>query len=416
MSDFVAAPQPAPPDLEPPATTTRAASPAWSSGWSTLAVFVLALVLYLVSTGGKHAYYDNFVRLAYALMHGRLWIDWPGPAIEALAYNGQHYVIEGPIPALLCIPFVMLFGLDANEAIVCAIAAAIGVAAVWVMLARMRVSRETQIWTTALFGFGTVYWWCAAFGSLWMYAHVAGAMFAVLALAEWYGARRPWLLGVLFSCMAFSRFSMVVAGIPFVIWLMLETPKGERLRVLAQTALGTLPFIILFLLYNYGRWGTFNDIGYTTWFHEDPVGSKTGSPFQLAFLPGNLFSYLMLPFEYINQFPWLKPTGFGVSLTFTSPALALAFFAPARSRETLFLWLAVLLAATPSLLYYVNGFEQFGMRHSLDFTPFLIPLVARGLERVKLWFSYALIAISVLANAYGVWYSWAYHAYAVVPN
>lgn len=413
MSGFAAA-SPAPPVEVPPARS-RAVSPAWSSAWSALAVFVIALVLYLLSTGGKHAYYDNFIRLAYALLHGRLWIDWPGPAIEALEWGGQHYVIEGPVPALLCIPFVLVSGLDANQAVVCAIAAAIGVAAVWVMLARMRVSRETQVWTTALFGFGTVYWWCAAFGSLWMYAHVAGAMFAVLALAEWYGARRPWLLGVLFACMAFSRFSMAVAGIPFVIWLLLDTPKGDRLRALAQAALGVLPFLILFLLYNYGRWGTFNDIGYTTWFHEDQVGSKTGSPFQLVFLPGNLYSYLMLPFEYINQFPWLKPTGFGVALTFTSPALALAFFAP-RSRETLFLWMAVLLAAIPSLLYYVNGFEQFGMRHSLDFTPFLIPLVARGLERVKLWFSYALVALSLLANAYGVWYSWAYHAYAVVPR
>ncbi|HEV2908205.1 MAG TPA: hypothetical protein VGX02_02950, partial [Candidatus Eremiobacteraceae bacterium] len=91
-------------------------------------------------------------------------------------------------------------------------------------------------------------------------------------------------------------------------------------------------------------------------------------------------------------------------------------FAPARNRETWFLWAAVLLTALPSLLYYVNGFEQFGMRHSLDFTPFIIPLVARGFERVKHAFSYALIAWSVLANAWGVWYSWAYHAYAVVPR
>jgi hypothetical protein len=185
---------------------------------------------------------------------------------------------------------------------------------------------------------------------------------------------------------------------------------------MAQTALGALPFVAVFLLYNYGRWGTFNDIGYTTWFHEDPVGSRTGSPFQLVFLPGNLYSYLMLPFEFQNGFPWLKPTGMGVALTFTSPAFALAFLAPLRNRETMFLWCTVLLAAIPSLLYYVNGFEQFGMRHSLDFTPFAIPLVARGLERAKSTLAYALVAISVLANAYGVWYSWAYHAYAVVPR
>jgi len=384
--------------------------------WSAPIVFVVALVLYLVSTGFMHAYYDNFIRLAYAFTHGRLWIDWPGPAIEALEFNGQHYVIEGPIPAILCIPLVLLFGLDANQAVVCAIAAAIGVCATWVMLGRMHVSRGVQIWTTVFLGFGTVYWWCASFGSLWMFAHITGAMFALLALAEWYGKRRPWLLGVLFACLALSRFPMALAGIPFAIWLAIETPKGERLRVLAQTALGALPFFLLFIAYNYGRWGTPNDIGYTTWFHQDEVGSKTGSPFQLQFLPGNLYSFFLLPPEFITYPPWLKPTGAGVALTFTSPALLLAFFASARARETWFLWAATILTAIPSALYYVNGFEQFGMRHSMDFAPFLIPLVARGLERAKYAILHALIAWSVLANAYGVWFSWAFHAYAVVPR
>ena len=74
-----------------------------SSNWSALAVLIVAFLLYLLSTGFMHAYYDNFVRLAYAFTHGRLWIDWPGPSIEALEFNGQHYVIEGPVPALLCI-------------------------------------------------------------------------------------------------------------------------------------------------------------------------------------------------------------------------------------------------------------------------------------------------------------------------
>jgi hypothetical protein len=387
-----------------------------TAAWTALAVFAFALAVYLLSTGGKHAFYDNFIRLAYAFAHGRVWIDWPGPAIEALEFGGQHYVIEGPIPAIMAMPFVLLFGLDANQSVVCAIAAAIGVCAVWLMLGGMRVSTETRVFATIFFGFGTVYWWCASFGSLWMYAHVTGAMFAAVALAEWYGKRRPWLLGVLFACMALSRFSMALAGIPFIVWLLLETPRGGKLRALGEAALGALPFFALYLLYNEARWGTLQDIGYTTWFHQDPVGSTTGSPFQLRFLPANLYSFLMLPPDYSVNFPWLKLNGFGVALTFTSPALALAFFAPARNRETWFLWAATLLAAIPSLLYYVNGFEQFGMRHSLDFTPFMLPLVARGLERIKALFAYALVAISVLANGYGVWYSWAYHAYAVVPR
>jgi hypothetical protein len=394
---------------------SRFADAAASPITQTLIVFVVALAAYMLSTGFGHATYDNFIRLAYALLHGRLWLDWD-PTVEAVFFNGQHYAVEGFMPAVVAIPAVLIFGLDANQAVICAIAAAIGVCAAWVMLGHMRVSRDVQIAVTAFFAFGTVYWWCAAFGSLWQYAHVVGVMFAMIALAEWYGARRPWLLGVLFACMAFSRFPMALAGIPFLVWLVLDTPKAARARALLQCIAGVAPFVLLYLLYNYGRWNTFADIGYSMWFHADAAGAQSGSPFQLRFLPGNLYSYLLLPAPLSMEFPWLRPTPMGVALTFTSPALALAFLAPVRNRETPFLWVAALLVAIPSLLYYVNGYEQFGMRHSLDFTPFLLPLVARGLERLKTFFTFALIGFSILANAYGIWYSWTYHAYGVVPR
>ena len=39
------------------------------------------------------------------------------------------------------------------------------------------------------------------------------------------------------------------------------------------------------------------------------------------------------------------------------------------------LWVATLLTAAPNFLYYVNGYAQFGMRHALDFEPFLVALM-----------------------------------------
>ena len=69
----------------------------------------------------------------------------------------------------------------------------------------------------------------------------------------------------------------------------------------------------------------------------------------------------------------------------------------------------------PALLYYVNGFEQFGMRHSLDFTPFLVPLVARGMDRTPRGLSIFPVVASLMANACGTWYAWAYHPFHVVP-
>jgi hypothetical protein len=377
-------------------------------------VFTAAFAFYFLSSSGKQTAYDNYSILANAWLHGTISIPDPGPAIDALKYLGKWYIIEAPIPAVIMLPLALFFGDNANQTFACVLCGAVAVAAADVLLGRMDLTPATRNWTLAFLGAGTVLWWCSAFGAVWMFAHVAGAMFALLALAEWYGHRRPWLLGVLIACAALSRFPIVLAALPFAWWLWVETPPGQRLRKLGMALAGAAPFFVLYAFYNEARWGVPSDIGYTMWYHQDSVGQPTGSPFRLQYLPFNLYSFFLMPPEFMQDFPWIKPSGLGVCLTFTSPALALALASP-RGRESLALWGSVILVAIPSLLYYVNGFEQFGMRHSLDFTAFLVPLVARGVDRVPRGLSIALIVASLAANAYGMWYSWAYHTFHVVP-
>ena len=190
-----------------------------------------------------------------------------------------------------------------------------------------------------------------------------------------------------------------------------------RLGRIAMYAAGVAPLLALYAGYNWLRWHTLRDIGYLEFYHQDTnVGSPTGSPFALSHVPFNLYSWFMLAPDFAREFPWIKPTSFGVSLTLTSPALLLALAAPVRNREAVALWSTIALVSIPSLLYFVNGFEQFGMRYTLDFTPFAIVLVARAFTRVPSSLAIGLIVYSILANAYGIWYSWAYHAYAVVPR
>lgn len=382
----------------------------------TWAVWGCALALYLVSSGFAHpTVYNNYALLADAWLRGHVWVDQPNAAIDALNYLGRYYIIEAPMPAVLMLPLTALFGVAANQTLVAVICAAIAVAAMDVVLGRMAVDEPTRNWVLAFFGAGTVLWWCASFPAVWMFAHVAATMFLTLALAEWYGHRRPWLVGLALSCAALSRFPIVLAGMVFLWWLWADTPASDRPRRLLSFVAGALPLFAIYAAYNFARWHTFADVGYTLWYHQDQVGKPTGSPFRLEYLPLNLFSFFALAPQFDPAFPWIHPTGLGVSLTLTSPALVLAFGAP-RSRETTALWAAVVLVAVPSLLYYVNGFEQFGMRHAMDFLPLLALLCARGMNRFPRGFAIGAIAYSILANAYGEWFSWAYNGFTVVPR
>ena len=385
----------------------------------TIFIFAAALVVYLISDGLRDTRYNNHVLLAWAWLHGHVWIDGPVGGIDALLYQGHYYIIEGPMPALMLVPFVAMFGLATNQVILAAVCAAIAVAGSDVLFARMGVDTKLRNWLVAFFGLGTVLWWCTAFAAVWMLAHVIAAMFAVLILVECYGKRRAALIGLLIACMSLTRFSMILAAVPISYWLFAsddDTATAARWREVRAFVLGLAPLLLADLAYNYARWHTFSDIGYTLWYHSDQVGEPTGPPFKLHYLPFNLYSFLFFPPAFQTDFPWLRPTSFGVALTFTSPALVLAFLTSPRTREGLVMWSASALTAVPSLLYYVNGFEQFGMRHSLDFTPFMLPLVARGLQRCPSALALGLIAFSIAANAYGVWWSWAYHGFTVVPR
>ena len=62
------------------------------------------------------------------------------------------------------------------------------------------------------------------------------------------------------------------------------------------------------------------------------------------------------------------------------------------------------MVAAPSFLYYLNGLVQFGMRHALDFEPFLFVLMALAVrERMPTW-GKALCAYSMVVGVWGVWY------------
>jgi hypothetical protein len=348
--------------------------------------------------------YNNFVLLAQALLAGHTWIDWPGSYIDALPYNGHYFVIEGPLPALLLVPLVALFGGRTNQTGLAVVLAAVAIGAAWELGERFGVRRASIAWICAFLLAGTDLLWCAMLGDVWFTAHVSAVCFTLLALVELAGKRRGWLVAIFAACAFESRFSLIVALPVYAFLLTTESPRDVQVRRLGSFCAMLVPVGILWVLYNEARWGMLSDIGYSAWYHLDQVGMPTGSPFRLEYLPNQLWSFFAQLPTVLPSFPWLRPEFSGVALTWTSPALLLAFFARSPVRWVLALWLAAILVAVPSFLYYVNGFAQFGMRHALDFEPFLVALMMLAVrQRVPAW-GKALIAYSIVVGVWGCWY------------
>jgi hypothetical protein len=106
--------------------------------------------------------------------------------------------------------------------------------------------------------------------------------------------------------------------------------------------------------------------------------------------------------------PIVVPDAVGMSLVLTSPAWLIALAAVRRR------WtdpvvsggvIASLAIATLDLMHFSQGWVQYGYRFSLDFAPFLLPVVAIGLDGLAgRWrrIGYALIGLSVIMQLWGI--------------
>jgi hypothetical protein len=362
-----------------------------------------ALVVAIVSSL-RPTPYNNYVLFADALLHGRLWIDWPGSYIDAVAWHGHRFIINDPVPGLLLIPLVALVGTAANQTLLSVVLAGVAVGGAWRLCERYDLDPPTTAWLVAFFFVGTDLLWCAFLGDVWFLAQVSATAFLVLALLELQGKNRAWLVALWFVLAVGSRFTIVVAT-PVVAYL---ACAGPMLRVRRIAGFGTVYGLAaaLWVGYNVARWGVPWDSGHTIFFHEDAIGSTIGSPFGLRNLAYQFQSFFVQGVTVLPQWPWLKPEYGGLALTWTSPALILALWANRPRATVVAMWAATLLVAAPSFLYYVNGFAQFGMRHALDFEPFLFVLMILAVRRLGgiPALGMVLIAWSALVGAWGVWF------------
>jgi hypothetical protein len=368
-----------------------------------IAAGAVAFVLAALFAHGRSTPYDNYVLLAQAFLHGQTAIAWPGAWIDALPFGGRYYIIEGPLPAVLLLPWVAVFG-GANQTLLALLLCGVAVGACWRTCEQLGVRAASTAWICAFLFAGTQLAWCAMLGDVWFIAHVAAVACTFLALAELTGKRRGSLVALALVAAAFSRFSLVLA-VPVCAWLVLrDRPAPERRRAAlgfgAVIALG----IAVWVAYNYARWGVWYDIGYTVWYHQDSAGSPVGSPFQLRYFPYQLWSFFWQGPQFVSAWPFVVPTYSGLALTWTSPALALALFARRPRALVVGLWLAALLVAGPSFIYYVNGYAQFGMRHALDFEPFLVILMALAIPQRVPTLAKAAIVWSAGVGLWGLWF------------
>jgi hypothetical protein len=427
-----------------------------------VALYVVFLGAYLGASGVRllrHSAYNHFVWLADCWLHGRLSLagqppnenDWalvevlklrdgrevrgsfstgnidkfyplrgPSETItpdEIESRSNIRYVSFPPLPAVFMLPFVAIWGLQFNDVLFSVVWAAFNPVLLFLLLrdlARRGHSKRTPVddlWLTAMFGVGSVYFYTACVGQVWYTAHVLGVTCALGYAWASLDARRPLLAGLCLGLGFAARTPMIFMFPLFVLeavraaggWAKLKElrrpPPGLTPRLL-RFAAGAGVIVALLFIHNYARFESFTEFGHRflniSW--KDRI--QRWGLFNYHFLSRNLACALVLLPRILAKAPFVQVSQQGMSLLVTSPNLAYTVMPKEKSPLAPALWLTVAATAIPSLLYQNSGYYQFGYRFSLDYLVFLVMLLAVGNRRLS-WLFKSLVVIAAGINLFG---------------
>jgi hypothetical protein len=235
------------------------------------------------------------------------------------------------------------------------------------------------------FTFATSFIGVSFWSTGWFFSQVVATFLLLGAIKEYVTKKRLWVIGILFGLILLTRVAAFL-GIVFVFWqIFLDKKKYIKQKFQSAILLTSfiIPFFLLFGVYNWLRFGSFFEQGYS---FQTVAGNLSGAKdyglFNLIHLPGNLYYFLIAPpepvlmdsFSRVLAYPFIKANPWGLGIIFTSPYLLYLFFLKHRDKISAVLLPTIFLMAVPIFTYYGIGWYQFGYRYSLDFMPFVFLL------------------------------------------
>lgn len=385
-----------------------------------LAFIVYTLFSYLILSSFHRSIFKAsdvayFNYLADAFLHGQLHLRvTPTYLLDLSYFQGKYFLYWSPMPAIMLMPFIAVFGTSFSDILFALVLAALNVGLVSLLIRQackheiLALSKLQRGLLVAFFAFGTVHLTVAPFGRVWFTGQLVGFLFTILAYLAAISLRgyRAWLFtGLALAGALMTRNELVLVGVWPAVYLFVKYfDRRSLLRLAGMAITSALPILLAVAalgVYNYLRFGSYLDNGLA--YHRMSI------TFQANYLQYGVFNLFYVPTNFFYQYiayPFLDPNNLfmGGSLFLLSPVFLAAFWGLAKGRprwSTAALFFSMLLTAIPILLLMGTGWVQFGPRYTLDFTVPLLLLTAMGLPYWKRSISMLLTLISWTHYAIG---------------
>jgi hypothetical protein len=318
---------------------------------------------------------------------------------------GKYYVIFPPLPAVILMPFVALFGSETNQSTISMLIAALSVAVSYLVFKELLKDEYKSYWLTATYAFGSMLWYHAVIGSAWYFAHSCELSALWLSIYLFLKNKNPFYTGLVLGLAYLSRFPLILAA-PFFIFLFVAQ-KDKAFKNILLFLSGLLIPVLISLGYNFTRYGQFGHLGYKL-LELRPYNVEneySSGSYSFSYLSRNLKAMFWSWPEIKNESPYIVANMLSMSLWFVFPAIFIVLKSPLKNKFVKASLLAIAFILPSTLFHGGVGASQFGYRYALDFLPFVFILILFAIKDKFFFWQKALFVLSILINLWGVWTS-----------
>lgn len=357
--------------------------------------------------------YEHYTELATAFLHGKLYFEkMPAlvnnqPWADTTFWVGKYYWPLGIFPALVMVPFIVVFGSLVNQGTMNFI---FNVLTYWLLysLAKHYTKNELKsLFLAFAYVFASAYIYVSLLPFSWYYAHVVATFCIFSSLYVLLVKDKPFISGIFFGAVFLTRISLIF-GIGFYLLYFLLNHRKEFWSYLLRFFVPLLGACTIFFIYNYLRFGNILETGYSYQILYTLVdGNRQVGMWNLRHFPVNLYLLFLKGPEVVfypgsMEIYYIYASKYGLSMLVTSPIFLWLLFAEYRHNNMNKLALS---GALPIFVFlmgsYGTGAYQYGYRFALDFQPFLFLILVSVFASRKLNPQFIFVTLlSVALNTY----------------
>jgi hypothetical protein len=368
---------------------------------------------------------QQYTYLATSFLKGKLYFLEEYCLFEdTVLVDSKYYWPLGPFPAIILLPFTYIFSIF-NRIFYQGYLQFFITCSVFYLSFRIarifKFSPDDSLLLAFAFCFASVYQLVALMPWSWYFVQAIVVLLIFLSIFEYLRKRRYLIIGLIFSFIFASRFTAGF-GVLFFIFDILTSKRYNFKKKAWLLVYLVVPIIIsgiLLLVYNYQRFGSILDNGYTRvnnhlLTHRERFKLLNYGLFRIRNIPTNFYYYFIKTLDpvlvnsesmhentHFLKAPYVKVNYPGTSFFIVSPVFLYIFRTNLKKKIVKLSLVSALIILFFLLSYYWPGWRQVGPRYLLDLLPFLYLLLLNSFKNYKLSFKVkSVITFSSLSSFY----------------